>query len=490
MSLELNPTTAISAVDGRYRSKTEALAPIFSEQGLIRHRVRVECEWFLALAALPEVPELPPLSAAQATAVSRIHTSFSHLDADRVKALEAITNHDVKAVEYFVKERISRVEGLAGRTEFVHFACTSEDINNLAHALMLRAGREILHRQMRQVIDAINALGREAGDLPMLARTHGQPASPTTLAKELRVFSARLAGRLEGISAVPLSGKLNGAVGNFNAHAIAYPDVDWLAVSARFVTNLGLQPNPLTTQIEPHDHMAELFHAFMRFNQVLLDFVRDIWAYISIDYFGQRLASGETGSSTMPHKVNPIDFENAEGNLGVANALLGHMAEKLPVSRWQRDLSDSTLLRNMGTALAHCSIACQSALKGLSHLSINRERIRADLEDNWELLAEAVQTLMRKYGLAQPYERLKAATRGQRLDRAGFVRLLDELELPEAARRELKGLTPTGYTGLAKRLVNTDDNRPTHDPSWANLTTLGHEPRNPEAADEALPGNL
>ena len=449
----LNPLTAISALDGRYRNKTEALAPIFSEFGLVRFRVLVECEWFLALAALPEAAELPAPSEAQVQAVRRIHAHFTTEQAAQVKAIEATTNHDVKAVEYFVKEAIGGVAGLAPFVEFVHFACTSEDINNLAHGLMLKAGRQVLHGQMERLIDAIDAFGKDAGHLPMLARTHGQPASPTTLAKELRVFSERLARRLEAVAATPLAGKLNGAVGNFNAHAVAYPNVDWPALSAKFITSLGLAPNPLTTQIEPHDRIAELFHAFMRFNQVLLDFVRDVWAYIAIDYFGQRPAAGETGSSTMPHKVNPIDFENAEGNLGVANALLGHMAEKLPVSRWQRDLSDSTVLRNMGSAFAHCSIAYQAAGKGIGKLAINEERIRADLDGNWEVLAEAVQTLMRKHGLAEPYERLKAATRGRKLDAAGYAELLDALDLPDAARRQLRSLRPEDYTGLAERLA-------------------------------------
>ena len=457
MNGSLNPLTAIGAIDGRYRAKTEALAPIFSEYGLIRFRVQVECEWFAALAALSEVAELPPLPPAAAQAVRAVHADFSLADAERVKALEATTNHDVKAVEYFVKARIGQIEGLKPHIEFVHFACTSEDINNLAHALMLKAGREALEPQMQRLIEAIDGLARQAGDLPMLARTHGQPASPTTLAKELRVFSARLAKALESVAELPLMGKLNGAVGNFNAHAAAYPNIDWPAVSGRFVTGLGLAHNPLTTQIEPHDYMAALFHGYMRFNSVLLDFVRDVWAYIAIDYFGQRQVEGETGSSTMPHKVNPIDFENAEGNLGVANALLGHMAEKLPVSRWQRDLSDSTVLRNMGAALAHSSIAYQAANKGLAKLSINRARIEADLADNWEVLAEAVQTLMRKHGLPEPYERLKAATRGQRLDADGFADLLGALDLPDEARQALAQLEPRTYVGLAARLARLSD---------------------------------
>ncbi len=450
--MSLSTLTAIGAVDGRYRAKTEALAPIFSEFGLIHLRVQVECAWFLALAQLPEVPELPAPSPLDAEAVRSIPLNFSLADAERVKALEARTNHDVKAVELFVKERIAAVPGLAADIEFVHFACTSEDINNLAHALMLKSGREILAAQMRRIIVALDSLIAAAGKTPMLARTHGQPASPTTLAKELRVFSERLRRRLAAAEEVALTGKMNGAVGNFNAHLAAYPKMDWPAVSAAFVRGLGLQPNPLTTQIEPHDQIAALLHALMRCNLVLLDLARDIWAYIAIDYFGQKHSAEETGSSTMPHKVNPIDFENAEGNLGVANALLSHMAEKLPVSRWQRDLSDSTVLRNLGPAFGHCSIAYQSLMKGLSRLSINHTRIAADLDANWEVLAEAVQTVMRKHGLPEPYERLKQATRGRRLDAGRFAGLLRQLRLPPRALAELEGLTPAGYTGLADQL--------------------------------------
>ena len=451
--MDLTPITAIGAADGRYRNKVAALAPILSEYGLMRFRVLVECEWFQTLAGLGEVAELPALSDAQADALGRIHSDFAPGDALRIKTLEGTTNHDVKAVEYFVKERISAIAGLGPHIEFVHFACTSEDINNLAHGLMLRAGRKALLVEMQGAIDSIEGLAAAAGDLPMLARTHGQAASPTTLAKELRVFASRLAQARRSVQQVSLRGKLNGAVGNFNAHVAAYPGIDWPAVSAAFVAGLGLEPNPLTTQIEPHDYIAELFHALIRFNQVLLDFDRDAWAYIAIDYFGQRPVEGETGSSTMPHKVNPIDFENSEGNIGVANALLGHMADKLPVSRWQRDLSDSTVLRNIGTAFAHCSIAYQAARKGISRLSINRAAIEGDLHRNWEVLAEAVQTVMRKYGVPAPYERLKQATRGRRLDAESFERLLDELDLPAPARRELARLTPAAYTGLAHRLA-------------------------------------
>ena len=453
MKSNLTPLTAIGAADGRYRGKLAALAPIVSEYGLMRFRVLVECEWFGALARLDGIAELPPLSNAQSAALRAIHEGFAPADAERIKALEAATNHDVKAVEYYVKERVAAIGGLAPHTEFVHFACTSEDINNLAHGLMLRGARELLLADMRRVIDAIETLAGDAGALPMLARTHGQPASPTTLAKELGVFVERLARARRSVAAVVLRGKINGAVGNFNAHVAAYPEIDWPGVSEAFVAGLGLDPNPVTTQIEPHDYIAELFHAMVRFNRVLLDFDRDVWAYIAIDYFAQRPVEGETGSSTMPHKVNPIDFENSEGNLGIANALLAHMAEKLPVSRWQRDLSDSTVLRNIGTAFAHCSIACQATVKGVARLSVNRAAMEADLERNWEVLAEAVQTLMRKHGMMEPYERLKEATRGRRLDRQSYLELLDRLDLPRAAREALAGLTPAAYTGLADRLA-------------------------------------
>ncbi len=455
MHLDLTPITAIGAADGRYRDKVERLAPVLSEYGTMKFRVRVECEWFATLASLNDIDELPPLSEAQSAALHEIHERFAPVDAERIKVLEAVTNHDVKAVEYYVKERVAAIPGLGDHTEFVHFACTSEDINNLAHGLMLGGGRELLLADMQRVVESIDALGEGAGALPMLARTHGQPASPTTLAKELGVYRERLARARRSVATVALRGKINGAVGNFNAHVAAYPKVDWPAVSEAFVAALGLDPNPLTTQIEPHDYMAELFHAIVRFNQVLLDFDRDAWGYIAIDYFGQRPKAGETGSSTMPHKVNPIDFENSEGNLGIANALLAHMAEKLPVSRWQRDLSDSTVLRNIGTAFAHCSIACQATVKGVSRLSINRDAIEADLERNWEVLAEAVQTVMRKHGLDEPYERLKAATRGRRLDAESFADLLARLDLPAAAREELSRLTPAAYTGLADRLAKS-----------------------------------
>jgi adenylosuccinate lyase len=360
-------------------------------------------------------------------------------------------------VEYFVKERLAGVDGLAAHVEFVHFACTSEDINNLAYALMLREARQaVLLPTMDELVGAIEALAMAHADLPMLARTHGQPASPTTLGKELRNVARRLRRQQAQLAGLPLLGKMNGAVGNFNAHVAAYPAVDWPALSDAFVRELGLEPNHHTTQIEPHDFIAELFHVLTRFNQVLLDFDRDVWSYIAIDYFRQRKVEGETGSSTMPHKVNPIDFENSEGNLGVANALLAHMADKLPVSRWQRDLSDSTVLRNVGSALGHCVVAYQATLRGIGRLEVNEPVIRADLDERWEVLAEAVQTVMRRYGLAEPYEQLKRVTRGRQLDESLYRQVLADLDLPDAARRELEALTPAAYTGIAAHLARVD----------------------------------
>ncbi|MBX3707276.1 MAG: adenylosuccinate lyase [Pseudomonadales bacterium] len=454
--MESNPLLAVSALDGRYRDKVLDLAPIVSEYGLMRYRVAVECRWFAFLAAAPEIPELPQLDAGQAAALEAVHAGFDLADAERIKHFERTTNHDVKAVEYFVKERIARIPGLAPHVEFVHFACTSEDINNLAYALMLGEARaRVLLPAMARVIDAIDALATAHADLAMLSRTHGQTASPTTLGKELRNFAARLTRQRDGFAAAAILGKMNGAVGNYNAHAVAYPALDWIALGERFVATLGLVPNRFTTQIEPHDYLAEHCHALIRFNQVLLDFDRDAWSYISIEYFRQKKVEGETGSSTMPHKVNPIDFENSEGNIGIANALLAHMASKLQVSRWQRDLSDSTVLRNLGTALGHCLIAWQAAGKGLARLEVNPAAIAADLARSWEVLAEAVQTVMRKYGMAEPYERLKAATRGRQLDAVLYREILERLELPAAARAELEHLTPADYVGLAPRLARS-----------------------------------
>jgi len=457
MTEAFNPLLAVGALDGRYRGKVEDLAPLVSEYGLMRYRVAVECAWFAHLAAEAGVAELPALSDAQRQALEAVSDRFDVAAAERIKDYERTTNHDVKAVEYFVKDCLRAIDGLAGHVEFVHFACTSEDINNLAYALMLREARErVLVPEMARICEQIEALAEANAELAMLSRTHGQTASPTTLGKELRNFSSRLRRQLEQFEAAPILGKMNGAVGNYNAHVSAYPDLDWLAVGDAFVSGLGLQPNRHTTQIEPHDYIAELFHAVERFNQVLLDFDRDMWAYIAIDYFRQRKVEGETGSPTMPHKVNPIDFENSEGNLGIANALLGHMAAKLQVSRWQRDLSDSTVLRNVGPALGHCLVAYRATQKGLSRLDVNQAVIEADLAERWEVLAEAVQTVMRKHGLAEPYEQLKAATRGRQLDAALYAEVLGKLDLPASARRELEQLTPAAYTGIAARLARLE----------------------------------
>ena len=452
--MEPNPLMAVSALDGRYRDKLLALAPIVSEFGLMRYRVAVECRWFMHLAAHPAIAELPALTPAQRAAVTAICDDFDLSDAERIKHFERTTNHDVKAVEYFVKERIAGIAGLQAGVEFVHFACTSEDINNLAYALMLADARaEVLLPAMDQLIGVIEQLADAHADLPMLSRTHGQTASPTTLGKELRNFSTRLRRQQHGLAGCAILGKMNGAVGNYNAHLVAYPDVDWLSLCDAFLADLGLEPNRHTTQIEPHDYLAEHFHALIRFNQVLLDFDRDAWSYIAIEYFRQRKVEGETGSSTMPHKVNPIDFENSEGNIGVANALLEHMASKLQVSRWQRDLSDSTVLRNLGAALGHCLIAYQAAGKGLSRLDVNPAAIAADLDSSWEVLAEAVQTVMRKHGLAEPYEQLKAATRGRQIDAALYLEILDSLPLPPAAKADLQRMRPADYVGLAPGLA-------------------------------------
>jgi len=451
--MSLDPLNAIGALDGRYRNKVEPLAPVMSEYGLLHARVEVECRWFETLGDTDGVVDLPPLDARQRESVAAIYRTFDLGGASRIKALERTTNHDVKAVEYYVKEKIAAIDGLGPHIEFVHFACTSEDINNLSHALMLTRARAVLLPVMQRLMDEIGTLAEANAGLSMLSRTHGQPASPTTLGKELANVRERLSRQARTFEHLEALGKMNGAVGNFNAHVSAYPDVDWPAVASAFVGSLGLTCNTHTTQIEPHDYMAEWFHALCRFNQVLLDFDRDTWSYISIDYFRQRKVEGETGSSTMPHKVNPIDFENSEGNLGIANALLEHMAAKLPVSRWQRDLSDSTVLRNMGSALGHCLVAYEATLKGLSRLEVNGPVITADLMDRWEVLAEAVQTVMRRYGAEEPYEQLKKLTRGQQMDEALYRQVLGGLDIPAEARRALELLTPSSYVGLAERLA-------------------------------------
>ena len=448
--MDLNSLTAISPIDGRYGSKTADLRPLFSEYGLIRQRVTVEVRWLQSLAACPGIAEIPAFSQASQDQLDQIITGFSEADAQRVKEIERTTNHDVKAVEYLLKEKISDNSELEKVSEFVHFACTSEDVNNLSHALMLREGRDtVLLPLADRVVEAIRTLAHDYAEQPMLSRTHGQPASPTTLGKEMANVVARLRRQRQQIADVELLGKINGAVGNYNAHLSAYPDVDWAAHARQFVESLGIAWNPYTTQIEPHDYMAELFDAVARFNTIVLDFCRDVWSYISIGYFKQKTVAGEVGSSTMPHKVNPIDFENAEGNLGIANALFDHLALKLPVSRWQRDLTDSTVLRNMGVGFAYSIIAWQSALRGIGKLEVNTARLDADLDANWEVLAEPIQTVMRRYGIDQPYEKLKALTRGQRIDQAGMQVFIDSLELPEPVKAELRALTPGSYIGNA-----------------------------------------
>jgi adenylosuccinate lyase len=448
--MELSQLTAISPVDGRYGSKTETLRPIFSEYGLIRHRVVVEVSWLQALARHPDIPEVPPLSVHAGRVLDEIVEKFSEQDAQRVKNIERTTNHDVKAVEYFLKEKIAGNGELEAVSEFIHFACTSEDINNLAYALMLREARnQALLPLLDTVIHEITGLARHYADHPMLARTHGQTASPTTVGKEMANVAARLRRQREQFAAVPVLGKINGAVGNYNAHLVAYPGIDWPAFAREFVSMLGLEFNAYTTQIEPHDYIAEQFDALARFNTILIDFCRDVWGYISLGYFRQKTVAGEIGSSTMPHKVNPIDFENAEGNLGIANALFTHFAAKLPVSRWQRDLSDSTVLRNLGVAIAHCMIACESCLKGISKLQVNSQRTAEDLESSWEVLAEALQTVMRRYGIEKPYEKLKDLTRDQAVTRETLAEFIQTLDLPAEVKAELSRLTPASYIGNA-----------------------------------------
>jgi adenylosuccinate lyase len=452
--MELTTLTVISPVDGRYGPKTQTLRAIFSEYGLMRYRVQVEVCWLKALAAHPGIPEVPPFAADTGARLTAISREFSIEDATRVKALEAVTNHDVKAIEYFLKEKVQGLPQLEAVSEFWHFACTSEDINNLAYALMLKEGREAsLLPEMDRVITRLRDMAHALADLPMLSRTHGQPATPTTLGKELANVVHRLQRARAQIAGVAILGKMNGAVGNYNAHLAAYPTVDWAALAAGVVRSLGLEQNPYTTQIEPHDCIAELAQAISRANTILLDMARDIWAYIAIGYFRQKTVAGEVGSSTMPHKVNPIDFENAEGNAGLANALFEHLAAKLPVSRWQRDLSDSTALRALGTAFGHTLIAWQAALRGLGKLEADPATLAADLEANWEVLAEPIQTVMRRHGIEQPYEKLKALTRGQRITPAALHAFIAQLELPAEAKERLLTMTPASYTGLAAKLA-------------------------------------
>ncbi len=452
--MELSALTALSPLDGRYRDKCAALRPVFSEYGLIKRRVRVELAWLEALAGAPGLEEVPALDESGRQALAGILEGFDESDAARVKAIEAETNHDVKAVEYFLRERCQEHESLKRLSSFIHFACTSEDINNLAYALMLRdACREVMLPVLEDIIGDLRNMAHAHADLAMLSRTHGQAASPTTLGKEIANVVHRLVRQREQLAGAAVMGKINGAVGNFNAHLAAYPDVDWPTVSRGMVEGLGLDWNPYTTQIEPHDYMAEHLHAAARVNTVLIDLCRDVWGYISLGYFKQRPVSGEIGSSTMPHKINPIDFENAEGNLGVANALMEHLAGKLPVSRWQRDLTDSTVLRTLGTAFGHTLVAWHALRKGLSKLEAEPARIADDLDANWEVLGEAIQTVMRRHGAADAYEQLKDLTRGRRVGPEEMKRFVSQLDLPAPVRDRLAAMTPADYIGMAAELA-------------------------------------
>ncbi|TBL41092.1 adenylosuccinate lyase [Hafnia alvei] len=453
--MELSSLTAVSPIDGRYGDKVTALRPIFSEYGLLKFRVQVEVRWLQKLAACAEIREVPPFDADANAFLDKIVAEFSEQDAQRIKTIERTTNHDVKAVEYFLKEKVAEVPALHAVSEFIHFACTSEDINNLSHALMLNTAREeVIKPQWRKIIDAIAGLSQEYRDIPLLSRTHGQPATPSTVGKEFANVAYRMERQFRQLGNVDILGKINGAVGNYNAHVVAYPEVNWHQFSEEFVTSLGIQWNPYTTQIEPHDYIAELFDCVARFNTILLDFDRDIWGYIALSHFKQKTIAGEIGSSTMPHKVNPIDFENSEGNLGLSNAVLGHLAAKLPVSRWQRDLTDSTVLRNLGVGLGYALIAYQSTLKGISKLEVNRDHLLDELDHNWEVLAEPIQTVMRRYGIEKPYEKLKELTRGKRVDAAGMQAFIDGLALPDDEKTRLKAMTPANYIGEAITLVD------------------------------------
>jgi adenylosuccinate lyase len=448
--MDLSSISALSPVDGRYGSKTAALRPYFSEFGLIYNRVLVEVRWLQRLADHPQISEVAPLSDAANALLERLVNQFDEAAAQRVKDIESTTNHDVKAVEYYIKEQFKDNAELQAINEYVHFACTSEDINNLAHGLMLKQGLEqVMLPEMMGVLTQIKHLAHDHQSQPMLSRTHGQTASPSTMGKEMANVAARLQRQIKQIKQVEFLGKINGAVGNYNAHYTAYPEIDWQANAQIFVESLGLTWNPYTTQIEPHDYIAELFDAIARFNTILLDFDRDIWGYISLGFFKQKTIAGEIGSSTMPHKVNPIDFENSEGNLGIANALLQHLASKLPISRWQRDLTDSTVLRNLGVGLAHSLIAYQSTLKGISKLQLNAPRLDADLDNAWEVLAEPIQTVMRRYAIEEPYEKLKALTRGKTINAQIMAEFIDSLDLPQSVKDELKTLTPANYIGNA-----------------------------------------
>lgn len=444
---------AVSPIDGRYASKTSSLTEIFSEYGLIAARVLVEVRWLQALAEQPGITELPSLSDESITALNNIVNEFNEEDAEAIKTIERTTNHDVKAIEYFLKSKLDSIPELATAKEFIHFACTSEDINNLSHAVMLQAGRQVLLPTMNSIVDTLTDYAKEWAAQPMLSRTHGQTASPTTVGKEFANVVSRLRRQITQLEKCEILGKINGAVGNYNAHLSAYPDIDWQAHGEQFVTSLGLTWNPYTTQIEPHDYIAELFHNIARFNTIIIDLDRDIWAYISRGFFKQKQIEGEIGSSTMPHKVNPIDFENSEGNLGLANAVLGHMAEKLPVSRWQRDLTDSTVLRNMGVGFAYSLIAYEATLKGLGKLELNSGVIDADLDNAWEVLAEPLQTIMRRYGVDEPYEKLKALTRGKKVNAESLAEFIEQLDIDQEAKLAMLALTPANYIGQAEQLA-------------------------------------
>ena len=452
--MPLSPLSALSPLDGRYASKTDALRPILSEAGFMHHRVKVEIAWLLALSEAG-FAEIKPFSAGAAALLNKLAADFTEADAARIKSIEAVTNHDVKAVEYWLKEKVQDLPELVAASEFIHFACTSEDINNTSHGMMLKAARDtVLLPQLSSVIDKLTAIAHDNADMAMMSRTHGQPASPTTLGKEMANVVARLRRAQERIASVQILGKMNGAVGNYNAHLSAYPDVDWQAFARDVIEQrLGLSFNPYTIQIEPHDYMAELFDAIARTNTILLDLNRDIWGYISLGYFKQRTKAGEIGSSTMPHKVNPIDFENSEGNLGMANAVLKHMAEKLPVSRWQRDLTDSTVLRNIGVGLGYTVLAYDSCLRGLNKLEVNPARMAEDLDQSWEVLAEPVQTVMRRYGIENPYEQLKELTRGKGISQEGLQTFIAGLAIPQSAKDQLIAMTPANYVGLARELA-------------------------------------
>ena len=449
-NIALSTLTAISPIDGRYGAKTERLRTVFSEFGLIRYRVMVEVRWLQHLAADDAITEVAPFSASANALLNQLVDNFTEQQALRIKEIERTTNHDVKAVEYLIKEAFADNAELCAVSEFVHFACTSEDINNLSHALMLKEGRDqVMLPALQDIANQLTTMANEFADVPMLSRTHGQTASPTTVGKEFANVAYRLNRQISQIASVPLLGKINGAVGNYNAHLSAYPDIDWAHSAKQFVEQLELQHNPYTTQIEPHDYMAELFDGLARANTVLIDFARDIWGYICLGYFKQKTIAGEVGSSTMPHKVNPIDFENAEGNMGIANALYGHLAAKLPISRWQRDLTDSTVLRNMGVGLGYSLIACASLDKGINKLQLNTTQLAADLDSSWEVLAEPIQTVMRRYGIEEPYEKLKALTRGNVMDQATIQAFIDTLDVPDKAKAELKALSPSLYIGTA-----------------------------------------